>query len=340
MSPDHILETAFAFRKSKALLSAVELGLFGALTQGPQDAEALIRRLGLNGRGARDFFDALVALKLLDRDADGCYANAPDCTAYLDPARPAYIGDLLEYLNARIYLAWDMLTQALLQGTPQCGPGAAGSFADFYRDQAAFDFFLQGMAGGSRMAAHVLAKRFPWKSYNTVVDIGTAQGCVPVEIAKAHPHLTGGGFDLPELQAAFEGHVRAHGLDKRLTFYPGNFFEDLLPSADVLIMGRVLHDWSLPQRKMLLNKAYEALPKSGVLIVHEAFIDDSRRTLAHSLLASLNMLLQTDGGSEFTALECMTWMREAGFSTTNRTQLTGAHAAVIGIKGAKPEAGH
>jgi hypothetical protein len=333
MSPDHIIETAFAFRKSKALLSAVELGLFETLAKGPQNAEQLTGRLGLKGRGARDFFDALVALKLLDRDADGCYVNAPDSSVYLDPAQATYIGDLLEYLNARMYRTWDLLTPALRQGA-QCGPAAAGGFAGFYKDQAAFDIFLKGMTGGSRLAAQALAKQFPWESYDTVIDIGTAQGCIPVEIAKAHPHLTGGGFDLPELQAAFATYVCAHGLDKRLTFYSGNFFEDPLPSADVVIMGRVLHDWGLPQRRLLLDKAYRALPKNGVLIVVESFIDDSRRVFAHSLLASLNMLIQTEDGSEFTALECMTWMREAGFNATNVTRLTGAQAAVIGIRDA------
>ena len=97
-------------------MTAVELGLFEALAKGPQNAEALTRQLGLNGRGAHDFFDALVALKLLDRDADGFYANAPDCSVYLDPDRPAYIGDLLEYLNARMYRTWDLLTPAASQG--------------------------------------------------------------------------------------------------------------------------------------------------------------------------------------------------------------------------------
>ena len=335
MSPDHILETAFAFRKSKALLAAVELGVFEALAKGPRNGEALTNQLGLNGRGARDFFDALVALKLLDRDEGGFYANTSDSSAYLDPDGPEFIGDLLEYLNVRVYRTWDLLTPALRTGAPQCGPAAAGSFADFYKDAAALSIFLKGMTGGSRLAAQALARRFPWESYNTVIDIGTAQGCVPVEIARAHPHLTGGGFDLPKLQGVFASFVRSHDLDKRLIFFPGDFFNDPLPSADVLIMGRVLHDWSLPQRELLLNKAYQALHENGVLIVHEAFIDEARRGTANSLLASLNMLIQTNGGSEFTAVECMTWMRAAGFGATRVAPLTGSQTAVIGIKGPK-----
>ena len=173
------------------------------------------------------------------------------------------------------------------------------------------------MTGGSRLAAQALAKQFPWESYNTVIDIGTAQGCVPVEIAKAHPHLTGGGFDLPELQEEFAGYVRSHGLDRRLEFFPGNFFNDPLPSADVLNHGaKSCMIGVSPQRELLLKKAYKALRENGVLIVMNHSSTNSRRSLAHSLLASLNMLIQTDGGSEFTALECMTWMREAGFGET------------------------
>jgi hypothetical protein len=332
MSPDHILEIGYAFRKSKALLSAVELGLFAALAEGPREADALARRLELHGRGARDFFDALVALELLNRDESGRYANAPDCAVYLNPNEPTYIGGLLEYLNVRMYRTWDLLIPALRQGTPQCGPAVAGGFKDFFADQAASEIFLKGMTGGSRLLARALAQKFPWEAYETIIDIGTAQGCVPVEIAQAHTHLTGGGFDLPQLRPAFTSYVRKYGLDGRLTFYSGNFFEDPLPNADVLILGRVLHDWDLPARRLLLNKAYEALSAGGALIVHETFIDERRRSRAHSLLASLNMLIQTDGGSEFTARECMTWMREAGFGKTRVVPLGGGQAAVVATK--------
>jgi hypothetical protein len=118
-----------------------------------------------------------------------------------------------------------------------------------------------------------------------------------------------------------------------MKFFSGNFFRDALPTADVLILGRVLHDWSVQQRELLLRKAYASLPLTGALIVYEAFIDDCRRKPS-GLLSSLNMLLQTRDGSEFTTRDCSVWMQEAGFSGTHVIPLTDTHAAVTGTKGA------
>lgn len=331
-TPNNIVEIGLSFRKSKALLSAVELGLFTALADEPLGAEALVARLGLHGRGARDFFDALVALEFLDRDSTGRYANTPDGALYLDRQKPGYIGGLLEYINARLYENWGQLTQALRTGAPQRGPLMTGSFAALHADRIAFDTFLKGMTGGSLMSARALASSFPWQTYCTVIDIGTGEGCVPVEIARAHPHLSGGGFDLPEVGQAFMNYVSERGLEKRLTFYPGDFFKDPLPQADVMIMGRILHDWDLPARKLLLKKAYQALPRCGALIVYDSLIDDARRVHVDGLLSSLNMLINTVGGSEYSGMECIDWMKEAGFSHVRIERLTTIQWAVVATK--------
>ena len=188
------------------------------------------------------------------------------------------------------------------------------------------------MTAGSLVPARALSAAFPWDTCRTIIDVGAAQGCLPVEIAKRHPHLTGGGFDLPAVGPSFTGYVARNGLGERLTFHGGDFFTDPLPSADVLVMGRILHNWNLDIRKLLLRKAYVALPWGGSLIVCETLIDDERRTRAHSLLASLNMLLQTDCGSEFTGAECASWMHEAGFAAIVICPLGPLYSAVIARK--------
>ena len=140
------------------------------------------------------------------------------------------------------------------------------------------------------------------------------------------------GFNLPLIRPHFEAHIAMHGLSGRVTFQEGNFFNDPLPSADGLVMGHVLHDWGLEKKRLLLSKAYDALPSGGALIVYETIIDDERRQNAFGLLMSLNMLIGTREGFDYTAADCAGWMRDAGFTSTRVEPLTGPESMVVAIK--------
>lgn len=331
-SPEKLLALGMSFWNAKALLSAVELGVFDALAEGPADLDTLRTRIGLHERSARDFFDALVALKLLGRQ-DGEYRNAPDADFFLVRARPSYVGGLLEMANARLYESWGHLTEALRTGQRQSeNKEESDVFAALYADPARLRGFLAAMSGVSAGPANAIAGKFPWKNYKSFVDVGVAQGMVPVTIARAHPHLSGGGFDLPPVAPIFEAFVAANGLSERLQFHAGDFFKDALPQTDVIIMGHILHDWDLEQKRLLVQKAYEALPAGGALIVYEALIDDDRRQNAFGLLMSLNMLIETPGGFDYTGGDCQSWMKEAGFNETRVEHLVGPDSMIVGIK--------
>jgi O-methyltransferase/methyltransferase family protein len=331
--PDRILQLGFGFWGSKALLSAVELGLFTELARSPADASALAQRLGLHPRSARDFFDALVALNMLDRD-DGLYRNSAAADLYLDRAKPSYIGGILEMANARLYRFWGALTEALRTGEPQNESKGSGEdlFGPLYADPNRLRGFLSAMSGISARPAQAIAEKFPWTDYASFVDVGCAQGMVPVTLARNHPHLSGYGFDLPEVKPIFEEFVTKSGLSDRVTFRAGSFFTDPLPRADVIIMGHILHDWDLEQKRALIASAYEALPEGGAFIVYDSIIDDERRANAFGLLMSLNMLIETTGGFDYTASECQGWLREAGFSRTRVVPLVGPTSMTIGEK--------
>jgi O-methyltransferase/methyltransferase family protein len=331
-SPYPVMQLALGFWSSKALLSAVEIGLFTALAQEPADAPTLCQKLALHPRGARDFFDALVALGMLER-RDGRYSNTAATQRYLVRGNPDYIGGIIEMSNARLYGFWGSLTEALRTGMPQNESKQGGDlFGKLYADPDGLAIFLKGMTGVSRPIARQLAARIDWKRYGSVIDIGTAEGTVPVTIAQAHPHVSGGGFDLPPVRPVFERNVRAQGLERRLRFHPGDFFKDRLPAADVLVMGHILHDWDLAAKRQLLAKAYAALPQGGVLIVYDMMIDDDRRTNATGLLMSLNMLIETRGGFDYTGADCAGWMQEAGFAQVRVEVLEGPYAMAVATK--------
>jgi precorrin-6B methylase 2 len=332
LSPEKILNVGLGFWTSKTLLSAIELGLFTQLAEAPLSAEAIQERLQLHPRSTRDFLDALVALGFLERE-DGRYRNAPESELFLDKNKHTYVGGILEMANARLYKFWGSLTEALRSGEPQNEAKQGGElFEVLYSDPQRLKSFLQGMTGLSRLGGRAVAAKFPWERYKTFVDVGAAQGGVPVELVLAHPHLSGAGFDLPPVGPCFEEYIAAQGLADRLKFIPGNFMKDPLPKADVLVMGHILHDWDLEQKKMLLRKAFEALPPGGALIVHEALIDDDRSKNALGLLMSLNMLIETHGGFVFSGADCIAWMKEAGFSEAYVEVLGGPDAMVVGIK--------
>lgn len=331
--PDHILQIGLGFWASKTLLSAVEMELFTELARHPEDLETLRGRLGLHPRAAHDFLDALVALGFLER-RDGKYCNTPSTDLFLDKRKPSYLGGMLEMANHRLYPFWGHLTEALRTGRPQneAKDGGPNPFEAMYADPARLKEFLQAMSGISRGSNITIAHKIPWKNYRTAVDVGTAQGDLITQVALANPHIEGIGFDLPEVAPVFEDYVEAHGLSARVKFAPGSFFDHPLPKADVVMMGHILHDWDLDVKKMLVRKAYEALPEGGSFVVYEALIDDDRSENAFGLLMSLNMLIETPGGFDYTGADCAGWMKEAGFRETRVEHLVGPDSMVVGIK--------
>lgn len=333
LNPEKILQTGMAFWASKTLLSAIEMGIFSELSHGPEPFDSLSGRLGLHPRSARDFLDALVALGFLMRNAD-VYANTPETDLFLDRKKPSYVGGILEMANHRLYSFWANLTEALRTGKPQneVKNGGAGLFETLYADPARLKEFLGSMTGISHGANMTIARAFPWKKYRTFVDVGTAQGDLAVQIALANPHLQGTGFDLPEVAPIFEEYTEKVGVSDRLAFQPGDFFKQDIPKADVALMGHILHDWDLPTKKMLIKKAFDAVPVGGALVVYEAIIDDDRSKNAFGLMMSLNMLIETPGGFDYTGSDCSGWMKEAGFSTTRVEHLVGPDSMVIAIK--------
>ena len=332
-TPERILQTGLAFWPAKTLLSAIEIGVFTELARGPEGFDALSGRLGLHPRSSRDFLDTLVALGFLSREGDR-YSNTKETDLFLDRKKPSYVGGMLEMANHRLYPFWGHLTEALRTGMPQneIRTGGPGLFETLYADPARLKEFLAAMTGISHGANLTIARAFPWKDHKTFVDVGTAQGDLAAQVALANPHLTGKGFDLPEVAPIFEEYAAAVGVADRVAFEPGDFFKQDLPKADVVLMGHILHDWDLPTKKMLIRKAFDALPKGGALIVYEAIIDDDRSKNAFGLMMSLNMLIETPGGFDYTGADCSGWMREAGFSATRVEPLVGPDSMVIGTK--------
>lgn len=337
LDPTHIMQTATAFWASKVLLTAVGLGLFTALAERPATAEELGTALGLHPRGTYDFFDALVALKFLDREGDGpagVYRNTPETAAFLNRKSPAYIGGIAEMLNSRLFGFWNDLGIALKTGKQQneMKHGGKGVFEEIYADEARLGQFLDAMSGLQAAGFIVLAEKFDFSRYRTVCDVGGALALLSRIVAARQPHLTFTSFDLPPVTALAEKHIAAAGMGGQIKALPGDFFADTWPKADVITLGNILHDWNLEKKKLLIGKAYAALPPGGALIAIEAVIDDARRDNAFGLLMSLNMLIEFGDAFDYTARDFRAWCTEAGFRNFDVIPLAGPTSAAIAYK--------
>ncbi len=330
---DAIMQVGLGFWASKTLLSAIELEVFTELAGRAEDLNSLQGRLGLHPRSARDFLDTLVALGFLQK-VQGKYSNTPSTDKFLDKRKPSYVGGILEMANGRLYSFWGNLTTALRTGELQneAKGGGPNFFGALYADPGRLKGFLKAMTGISTGANRLIAGKFPWKNYKTAVDAGTAQGDLITQVALANPHISGIGFDLAEVAPIFEEYVAANGLASRVKFRAGSFFEQDLPKSDVVMMGHILHDWNLQEKKILIRKAFDAIPTGGALIVYDSIIDDDRSKNAFGLMMSLNMLIETPGGFDYSGADCTGWMKEAGFRETRVEHLLGPDSMVIGIK--------
>ncbi len=337
IDPSYILQTSTAFWSSKILLTAVELKVFTTLGQGSMHAEALGAALGLHPRGTYDFFDALVALKFLERDGDGAqgrYRNTPETAMFLDQESPAYIGGLAEMLNARLFGFWNNLGSALKTGKPQNEIKDTGKsmFDALYADEARLGQFLDAMTGFQAANFAALAKKFDFSRYTTVSDIGGALALLSRVLATHHKHLTFTSVDLPAVLPLAKMHIEAAGMGDRITPVAGDFFHDDLPKADVVTMGNILHDWNLEKKKMLIQKAFDALPPGGAFIAIENVIDDARRENAFGLMMSLNMLIEFGDAFDYTGADFREWCGEVGFKRFELLHLAGPTSAAIAYK--------
>lgn len=337
ISPDHIFQIGMGFWASKTLLSAVELGLFTQLADGPLTGAEIEQALELHPRATYDFLDALVALGLLDRTgegAEGRYANTPATAAFLDRRSPTYSGGFLEMANARLFRFWADLTPALKTGRPQNEIKHSGKsmFDSLYADPARLEQFMDAMSSASMGNFDAFASKFDFSRYRTLVDIGGATAQLSCFVAGCHPHMRCASYDLPVVQPIAQRRIQEAGLGDRVTAGVIDFFDDEFPSADVVTMGMVLHDWNLPAKKMLVAKAYRALPEGGAFVAIENIIDDERRHNVVGLLMSLNMLIEFGEAFDFTGADFRSWCLEAGFSRCEILPLAGSASAAIAHK--------
>ncbi len=336
-TPASILQIGTGFWASKTLLTAVNMNLFTLLAKGEKSGQDIKTKLNLHNRSLYDFLDALVALGFLKRTGlkeTAVYSNTEETNLFLDKNKQSYIGGILEMANNRLYPFWNDLEEGLKTGLPQNETKNNGQspFEVIYADPAKLREFIHAMAGVQTGNFMTFSKKFDFSNYKTLCDIGGCGGHFSAHIVMNNPHIQCTSFDLPQVAPIAKDFINAMNLSDSITLASGDFFKDDFPKADIITMGNILHDWGEQNKLTLIEKAYETLPEGGALVVIENIIDDARNKNAFGLLMSLNMLIETDKGFDFTFEDFNRWTKKAGFTSTTLMPLVGPASAAIAYK--------
>ncbi|UOE50000.1 acetylserotonin O-methyltransferase [Mucilaginibacter sp. SMC90] len=338
-SPENIMKIGTGFWASKILLTAVSFQLFTRLAEmKTMSAKDIKHLLGLNctDRNVHDFLDALTAFGFLTRSGildTATYSNTVDTDTFLDKNKPSYIGGLLEMLNNRLYGFWGNLGEGLLTGLPQNETkNSEDFFGLIYQDPEKLKEFTGAMSGIQMGNFMAFAQKFDFTKYKTLIDVGGSAGLLSVMVATYNPAMRCTTFDLPPVEPIASATIQKFGLTDRVNAASGNFFSVPIPHADVVVMGNILHDWDEQNKIVLMQKAYDALPADGAFIAIENIIDDERKQNVFGMMMSLNMLIETGTGFDYTFADFNRWAKIVGFKSTSLLQLTGPSSAAIAYK--------
>ena len=339
-TPENIMKIGLGFWPSKVLLTAVSLGLFTQLAEkGKLSAVQLKNLFGFKctDRNMYDFLDTLTGLGFLQREGlleTGVYSNAADTDIFLDKKKPSYTGGILEMANNRLYPFWGDLEEGLLSGTQQneAKHGGGSMFETLYASPERLKEFIHAMSGIQMGNFITFAQKFDFSNYKTLVDAGGAGAMLSSMVAKHQPHMQCTSFDLPSVEPIALENISKLGLAGKVKTANGDFFKDDLPKADMVVMGNILHDWDEEQKLVLMKKAFDALPEGGAFVAIENVIDEDRRQNVFGMMMSLNMLIETGKGFDYSFNDFTGWAKKTGFKTTSLMQLTGPSSAAIAFK--------
>ena len=313
--PTTILELLSAFRGSKVMFAAVQLGVFDALAGGPKALADLAMEVSADADALERLLDACVGLGLLSRRADG-YSNTPAASAYLCKKSPTRLTGYINYSNAFMWQMWGHLEDAVREGSHRWKQtfGLDGPiFAHFYRTEEAKREFLMGMHGYGLISSPQVVSAFDLSRFRCFVDLGGGTGHLAVAACRRYPGLRAVVLDLPEAAPLAQEMIAATDVAKRVTVVGGNFFSDPLPDGDVFALGRILHDWTEAKILVLLTRIYERLPAGGAVLIAEKLLKDDKAGPRWAQFQNLNMLVCTEG-KERTLAEYEALLTRAGFA--------------------------
>ena len=329
-NPGLVFDMIQAHQRTAAIKAAIELDIFSAIGKGHNDVASIARHANASERGTRILCDFLCINGILDKK-DGNYYHTPTSAAFLDPASPACLASIANFLASPdiegVYNQLATIVRAgrtILPGTGSVEPENP-LWVEFANNMAPM---MGPMAGP--LGAVVLEGR---AGLMHVLDIAAGHGLFGIEIAKQNPQARVTGLDwAPVLRVALDN-ARKAGVQERYDMLPGSAFEvDFGGPYDVVLLTNFLHHFDKPTNVNLLKKVRTALKPGGCAATLEFVPNEDRISPPMPAAFALTMLTTTVSGDAYTYPELHAMYAEAGFATISKHPIPmSPHTVVMGI---------
>jgi 2-polyprenyl-3-methyl-5-hydroxy-6-metoxy-1,4-benzoquinol methylase len=324
ISPDEIRELAYAFQRSRVLLTAYELNAFSSVGEGDKSSGDVAVAIGADVHATDRLMNALCAMGLMTKK-DGRFSNTPAASRFLVRNSPEFMSGLMHTVH--LWNTWSTLTQAVRQGT------AVASRQVNDRGELWVTAFIAAMHDRASKQAPTVVAQIDLSGVSRVLDVGGGSGAYAMAFARAGKGVRATVFDLPNVIPLTNAHIEEEGLSDKVDTVSGDYLKDELGTGfDLVFLSAIIHSNSSDQNRSLIQKCAHALRPSGRVIVQDFIMDEDRINPPHGAFFALNMLVGTDAGDTYTEAEVRAWMEEAGLSGIIRKDSPYGSTQIVGKK--------
>ena len=305
-SEAHILTVASAFRQSKILLTAIELGVFSLLGSRELTAKDVSFELRTDEDTTERLLNSLTALGFTTKYRHH-YKNTTDSIRFLDKSSPDYLGSLL-HMNLN-WESWGKLTEVVRTGK--------SIYKNLYEERT--DEFVEAYVDSVHRSyiheAEGVSKAITLSNVEKMMDLGCGSGMYSIEFMKRNPEMEVVLLDYPKVIPHTQRYIEQANLNTtKYRFQSGIIKDDEYETGfDLIYASFLFEEFTIWENMDIMRKCFASLNKGGRLIIHENFINNDRTAPLHSVMYSLNLKLHTERGNTFSENDYWIMLKEAGF---------------------------
>ena len=330
LTPERLQQLGFAYAPPLIISAAVNNKVFDTLDAESKTVEQLEKETGGSARGLRAIMDALVGLELLKKDRQSRYSLTPESQAFLLSDKPGtlagFFGSILPIMISR----WVQLSDIVREGRPSVAVNQETEGTEFF-SQLVETIVPMSYPAAQKLGDHLkIAKA---KQQVRVIDLAAGSGIWGIAVAHKSPQVRVTAVDWAGMIPTTKRITEKFGVRDRFDFIEGDLSKANFRSGyDVATLGHILHSEGEERSRQLLKKTFRVLKSGGTIAIAEWLVNDDRTKPLHSLMFSVQMLVNTEKGNTFSYNEIKKWLEEAGFKKVRKLDAPGPSPLILATK--------